>query len=231
LTRPSRRSRRSIAGGDSATGPRLDATGSGFYVNREGGLVTNNHVVAGCREVRVTDGDRAIPVKVVATDAARDLALVLMPHGVPAAAIFRASAPLRPGENVVVVGYPLSGLLTTDPIVTTGIISALAGPQNNRREMQISAPIQPGNSGGPVFDSSGNVIGIAVAVLNAMRVAKLTGGAIPENIGFAIKAEVAQEFFAANGLKLATAAPAHELSTATIAEQAIKMTVRLECWK
>jgi uncharacterized protein len=228
--RPPRRSRREAAASSDGK-PRIFAIGSGFYVSRQGHLLTNNHVVAECSEVHVTEGDGSTPAKVLATDKERDLALVQVPHGVVAAAVFHGGAVARPGETVVAVGFPLAGLLSSDPIVTAGIINALSGLRDNRNELQISAPLQPGNSGGPIFDSSGHIVGIAVAKLAALAVARATGGIIPENVNFAIKADVAADFLRSHGVTVASAPAEKELSTAAIAAQADKMTVRVECWK
>jgi S1-C subfamily serine protease len=180
--------------------------------------------------MRISDGRDGIPVKVIATDPQRDLALLQAPVPVDTIALFRSDKS-RLGENVVVVGFPLSGLLSSQPIVTSGIISALAGMRDNQRELQISAPIQPGNSGGPLFDSTGRIAGVVVATLDTVRLARVIG-VVPENVNFAIKGGEAQQFLTAHGVTIATAdAGRKELSTAAIAEQAVKMTVRLECWK
>jgi hypothetical protein len=88
---------------------------------------------------------------------------------------------------VIVAGYPLQGLLTSKASVTTGIVSALAGPKEDKKLIQITAPVQPGNSGGPLVDSQGNVVGIIVSKLNGLRVAR-TIGSLPENINFAEEA-------------------------------------------
>jgi uncharacterized protein len=209
--------------------PQLFATGTGFFVSRDGHLLTNNHVVAECATVRVSDADKSVPAKVLATDPERDLALLQLSHAT-SAAVFRGEERLRPGEGVVVVGFPLSGLLTSDPIVTTGIISALAGPRDDRHLLQISAPIQPGNSGGPLLDSSGHVVGVVVATMSTLKLAKATG-AIPENINFAVKAAEAQGFLKAQGIAVETAPQGTALSTAAVADRALEVTVRLECWK
>jgi hypothetical protein len=155
--------------------------------------------------------------------------LLRAPKPVDAVAVFRADKS-RLGENIVVIGFPLSGLLSSQPIVTSGIVSALAGMRDNQRELQISAPIQPGNSGGPLFDGSGRIAGVVVATLDTVRLARAIG-VVPENVNFAIKSDDARQFLAAHGVTVATAAGGKELSTAVIAEQAVKMTVRLECWK
>ncbi|HKX09923.1 MAG TPA: tetratricopeptide repeat-containing serine protease family protein [Stellaceae bacterium] len=212
-----------------AGGPRLYATGSGFFVTTSGHLLTNNHVVADCGEVKVTEGEHSTPAKVLATDPDLDLALVQLPHAVPTAVVFRENAP-RLGENVVVMGFPLSGLLTSDAVVTTGIVSALAGMRDDRHKLQISAPVQPGNSGGPLLDPAGHLVGVVVSKLDGMRVASLTG-AIPENVNFAIKGEDARSFLRAHNVGVVTAPSGKDLSTDVIAEQGLRYTVRLECWK
>ncbi|HLJ18914.1 MAG TPA: tetratricopeptide repeat-containing serine protease family protein [Stellaceae bacterium] len=213
----------------SANGPRLYATGSGFYVTTTGHVLTNNHVVADCGEVRITESEHSTPAKVLATDADLDLALVQLPHAVPTAVVFRESAP-RLGENVVVMGFPLSGLLTSDAVVTTGIVSALAGMRDDKHRLQISAPVQPGNSGGPLLDPAGHLVGVVVAKLDGLRMASLTG-AIPENVNFAIKGEEARSFLRAHGVGVVTAPSGKDLTTDVIAEQGLRYTVRLECWK
>jgi len=213
----------------SSRGPKLRATGTGFYVARDGSLLTNNHVIAACGEMRISDGASGIPAKILAIDPDRDLALLRAPRPVDVAAVFRSDKS-RLGENVVVVGFPLTGLLSSEPIVTSGIVSALAGMRGNQRELQISAPIQPGTSGGPVFDASGRVAGVAVGTLDTVQLARAIG-VVPENINFAIKADEARQFLATHGVTVATDAGEKELSTAAIAAHAVKMTVRLECWK
>jgi len=210
-------------------GPELVATGSGFFVTTDGHFVTNEHVVEGCGDVRVTEGETSAPAKLLAADPGRDLALLQIDRPTDAAS-FRGAQKLRPGESVVVIGFPLPGLLTSDPIVTTGIISALAGLHDDRRQLQISAPIQPGNSGGPVLDTSGHIIGVVVAKLDAERVAQVTG-ALPENVNFALNAEEAKSFLAAHDVTVAIAPPGPDLGTASVAEAALKVTVRVECWK
>ena len=89
------------------------------------------------------------------------------------------------------VGYPLRGALASGANVTVGNVSALAGPGDDRRLIQITAPVQPGNSGGPVLDSAGNAVGVAVAKLDAAAMARATGD-IPQNVNFAVSARAAR---------------------------------------
>ena len=83
-----------------------------------------------------------------------------------------SSGNLQQGDNINVVGYPLHGLLASGAQITSGNVSALAGLQNDSRFIQISAPVQPGNSGGPLVDASGNVVGVIVSKLNAVAINK-----------------------------------------------------------
>ncbi|MPZ45282.1 MAG: hypothetical protein GEV05_18185 [Betaproteobacteria bacterium] len=208
---------------------RRTGTGSGFFVDNAGHMVTNHHVVRGCGEVRVPI--HAETARVIAIDARNDLALLgtgVAPDRLPS---FRAGESARLGESVIVAGFPLDQLLAGGLNVTTGSVSALAGPRNNAALLQITAPVQSGNSGGPVLDQRGQVIGVVVSKLNALRIAAATGD-VPQNINFAINGGVVRSFLEANGVQLETAASAPAPETTTdIAEQAKQYTVLLECWR
>ena len=145
-------------------------------------------------------------------------------------AAFRIGAPLRQGEGVIVFGYPLSGLLASSGNLTAGNLTALAGLRDDARLLQISAPVQPGNSGGPVLDRAGNIVGVVVGKLDALLVASVLKD-IPQNVNFAIKGSVATNFLEARGVTYATAAPAGDMSDAAIADRARAFTVRVECLK
>ncbi len=181
------------------------ASGTGFVV-AGGKVLTNQHVVESCGRVvaRPPDGAR-LPAEVQATDRDRDLALLSVPASVGPPLTFRDAPPVRRGEAVITYGYPLYGLLSSGPSLTTGNISALAGLRDNPALFQISAAVQPGSSGGPLFDDRGNVIGVVVSKLNAARVAQLTGGDIPQNVNFAVKGTEALAFLDANGVHPQTA--------------------------
>jgi S1-C subfamily serine protease len=97
--------------------------------------------------------------------------------------------------------------------------------------MIISAPVQSGNSGGPLLDRSGNVLGVIVAKLNALRVAERTGGDLPQNINFAIHGRVAQEFLRANGVTPRTAPSAGTRAAAEVGEIAHPSTLLIECMR
>jgi S1-C subfamily serine protease len=215
----------------SDSGKLVEVSGSGFVVSKNAHIVTNNHVVADC----VGDihgnlvGQAPVKLRVVSADETNDLALLQGSKKFKEkdVATIRAST-VNSGDQVVAIGYPLHGLLTSDLTVTTGIISSLAGLYNDTRFLQISAPVQPGNSGGPLHDTSGNVVGVVTAKLNALRIAKATGD-IPENINFAIKTGALRDFLDNSAVPYQTAEPASETKTADIASSARTYTMLISC--
>jgi S1-C subfamily serine protease len=211
----------------SSNSPALIATGTGFVVSKAGRIVTNQHVVDGCSELRTPLNSK---LRVVASDEQNDLALLQAPSGFNALATFGEARDVRPGDDVVTAGYPLQGLLTSDLIISTGIVSALAGPGNDRRLFQITAPVQPGNSGGPLFDGSGNVIGVIVGKLDALKVAG-TMGSIPENVNFAIGTWTVLAFLDAHNVPYETMPNNRKPTTRQIADRAREITILIECWK
>jgi S1-C subfamily serine protease len=209
-------------------------SGSGFFINAAGQVVTNDHVVNACSTIRVLDTAKtARTATVVARDATNDLALLATGTAPKATARLRETRTVRAGESVVVTGFPLAGLVGSEMQVTTGTLTSLAGISDDTRIFQISAPVQPGNSGGPLLDGEGNVIGVVSATLNALRVAVATGGAIPQNVNFAIKSSVLRNFLEANNVDFASIAerPAHDLQAPDIADIGRTFTVKVVCEK
>jgi S1-C subfamily serine protease len=207
------------------------SSGSGFYVSRDGHLLTNKHVIRGCGAVRVRpDSGASIDAEVVALDSDDDLALLRARSAARSVATFRAEPGVRPGDDVVAVGFPLAGLLADQVNVSVGTVNALAGLYNDKHMMQMSAPVQPGSSGGPLFDASGNVVGIVVTKLNAKIVAEETGD-IPQNVNFAIKSAVARHFLDAQGIRYATAPSSDRRSNADVGDIGRGVVVMVECMK
>jgi|GEM_PF-1334130 len=205
------------------------SSGTGIVVSPQGHILTNAHVIKGCLSATVRSAGTATnAARIVAKSEADDLALLLTTPTSQQVASFRISPPVRAGEAVVVYGFPLSGLLTSTGNATTGNVSALAGLKNNSAHMQMSAPVQPGNSGGPLLDNKGNVIGVVVSKLDALRLAKLTED-IPQNINFAIKASIAANFLDAQGVSYLSADASEELPVPDIVERAKVFTVEVQC--
>ena len=210
---------------EKARKPRKQSTGTSFIVSADGYILTNNHVIAGCAEVHI----KPLVVPVIARDARRDLALLKVGANFKRFATFRAGE-IRKGEAVVVAGFPLPDLLASDLKITTGTVSGLAGPGNNSNLLQLSAPVQKGNSGGPLLDLAGHVVGVVVSKLDALKLARATGD-IPQNVNFAIKGSAARDFMAKNGVEAVAAPSQTKLSPADVAERAQFYTALIECWK
>jgi TPR repeat protein len=209
-----------------------NSSGSGVVVSASGYLLTNNHVVNGCTSLKIHDSAKLEhAVIVIATDAKSDLALLktIKPMSLPAAT-FRADGSVESGESVVVLGYPLAGVLASEVNVSFGYVSATAGLADDTSKLQISAPVQPGNSGGPLLDQSGNLIGVVVSKLDALKVAKAIGD-IPQNINFAVKGEIAQVFLKAHKVKFKSAASTNKLENTDLARRGREFTVLVECSK
>jgi serine protease Do len=135
---------------------------------------------------------------------------------------------VRVGDNIYVYGFPLSGLLSKTGNFTVGYITSAAGLNDDTSQLQISAPVQPGNSGGPLVDRHGNVVGVIVSKLNVLRVAKFIKD-VPQNVNFAIKASIAASFLEANGVPIPVNESQDKLEPADIAARSKKYTVRVIC--
>jgi S1-C subfamily serine protease len=209
--------------------PTFVASGTGIVVTKDGYIITNDHVIADC----ISDihgnltGQLAETLRAVSADEANDLALLKGPSSFQGHAVVRAAA-VRPGDAIIVIGYPFQDILSSEFSVTTGIISSLGGIGNDSRYLQISAAVQPGNSGGPLLDASGNLVGVVSEKIDAIRVIQITGS-IPENINFAIKTGALRDFLDKNSVSYDIAMPTEEAKVADIAERARSYTLRLSC--
>jgi hypothetical protein len=176
------------------------ASGTGFAVSENGYVLTNDHVINGCQALKIHTKDKIVSAKIISRDSLNDLALIKANFKPKTVFVLRNEAPNLLDE-IFVAGYPFGYQVSNSIKITSGIVSSLSGIGNNFSNMQIDAAIQPGNSGGPVIDKQGNVIGIAVAKLDFESVYK-DYGVVPENTNFAIKASVARNFIESNDVYL-----------------------------
>jgi S1-C subfamily serine protease len=181
-------------GGPSATGV---ASGTGFLLSGTGLLATNWHVVADAKTISVIFPGWSGPVtaEVLVRDIVNDLAILRVSDATNLATTcpelpFQvvSSNEVTLGERVSTIGYPLTSMLGSNPKFSEGVVSSKSGWQDDPRSLQISAQVQPGSSGSPLFDGDGNIIGIVVATLDAGKVYQ-AASAIPQNVNFAIKAD------------------------------------------
>ena len=161
-----------------------------------------------------------------AADASIDLALLKADIATTTPLSFRRE--VRVGETIFVYGFPLAGFLATTGNFTSGNVTANAGVKDDSTKLQISAPVQPGNSGAPLLDEFGNIVGIVVAQLDALKFAGATGD-IVQNVNFAIKASIAIAFLERHGVRVKTIANTRPLVPADIAEQASAAAMHIVC--
>jgi S1-C subfamily serine protease len=205
--------------------------GSGFAVSSDGLVMTNHHVIEGCGHLEAVVGKARIPkVDILAIDTSMDLALVKLDHRFDTVAPFRANPPIRLGEPIVVAGYPMRHVVSTSFTVTTGVVSALAGLDDYPGELQISAPVQPGNSGGPLLDRAGNVIGIVSAQLSDWYAVDAVD-AVPQNINFAVNGTIVQKFLTQHDVDFVSRSSDEATPTESIAETARAFTLVIECYE
>jgi S1-C subfamily serine protease len=207
----------------------VNVNGTGFVISTSGHVLTNNHVIKGC----VGDvhgnltGEPATTLRLVSQDETNDLALLQAADNFKEPAHNRAAA-MHSGDAIIAIGYPFHGLLTSDFTVTTGIVNSLSGILNDTRFLQISAQVEPGNSGGPLLDTSGNVVGVVAEKLNAVKFAKVTGD-IPQNVNFAIKTGAVRDFLDNSVVPYHSAEPTTESKIAEIAKNARAYTMLISC--
>lgn len=225
-------------------------SGSGFFVSKLGHIVTNAHVVKDC--VRITVGDSSdtqSPAEMVSSDSRNDLALLKLSSLeaassdsksliknlgisiVPLAAngLLRSND-VELAEKVMAAGYPYGDIFSNSIKVTRGIVSATRGVGDDPGQFQLDAAIQTGNSGGPIYDENGNIVGVVVAQLNKLKVAKMTGS-LPENVNFGIKASTVRQFLTSSGLPSKQSSRSKAMPTTALAKIAQKQTVMVLCYR
>jgi S1-C subfamily serine protease len=165
-------------------------SGTGFMFGSKDYVITNWHVIRGAKNIKVKflNGEK-INAEVLLKDSKNDIAFLKLERSpqLPASSLkVGNSSSVRMGDKVFTIGYPAHWVMGQNPKYTEGVVNALSGIKDDPTVFQISAQIQPGNSGGPIFDQSGNIIGIAQASLDP-QLATESIGALPQNVNYAIK--------------------------------------------
>ena len=202
--------------------PRLLGTGTGFYIN-ETNIVSNNHVVDQC-EYLLDENENKL--NVVMVDVSNDLAIL----SGPATENFLSISSLPPdlGEKVYVAGYPYNSLLEGFNF-TSGNVSSIVGFKRNSSNFKITAPIQPGNSGGPILNEQSAVIGVVVARIDDEYVLESTG-TLPQNINIGIKNSVLKTLLLENNIESTLKTPFFKRSQQNIAEASKNASVLIKCY-
>ena len=233
--------------------PSSGSTGSGFFVSKLGHIITNEHVVRQCGSVTVGDNtNNQVSASVLDTDKRNDLALLRISSTKMASAETKSlisklnvqklglkivplaseglvrSDDVELGEDVLVAGYPYGELFSDTIKVTKGIVSANRGMGDDSGQFQMDAAVQSGNSGGPIYDENGNIVGVVVAQLNKLKVANAIGS-LPENVNFGIKASTVRQFLTSAGLPTKWSKRTERKSTKELAQIAKNQTVMVVC--
>ena len=223
-------------------------SGSGFFISDNGQILTNYHVVDECYKITIGDNKyNKILANVIETDKTNDLALLeissnenskkstksllakLKLESVPLAnrGLFRSND-IDLGEDIMVAGYPYGDAFSNTIKVTKGIVSSNKGLSNDTGQFQVDAAVQPGNSGGPIYDDKGNIVGMVIYQLNKMKLVKETG-TLPENVNFGIKSSSIKQFLSTAGIKTKWSTKNGIKSTKDLAKIAQTQTVMVEC--
>lgn len=211
---------------------RLGGSGTGFFVAADGSLLTNHHVVRQCTGVTVeTAAGNSGKAEIAALDEARDLALLrteLLGHVV---ARFRNESTLRRLESLIVVGYPNRGMARVQPIATPGEFAGYGPPAGTIPRFAMLGEVRRGNSGGPVLDMNGLVVGVVFGKRDTVAASKAMG-APADDIGYAIPSGVAIAFLKSNGVNPAGGfAAATAQSGDAVFQSAKGFIARVVCWK
>ena len=168
------------------------SSGTAFFINNRGHLLTNNHVVDGCTLSKISYKNKDYDTRLIATDKTLDLAL-LKAELKPKTFINFSNNEAKKLDTIYVAGYPLGKGLSDDLKISSGIVSSLKGFEDNSNEIQIDAPINSGNSGGPIINEKGDLIAIAVSGMAKDQT---------EGINFGIKSSAAERFLKSNNINI-----------------------------
>jgi len=196
----------------------LVAFGSGFFISKDGHIATNNHVIEGAKKVMVTSAGQTRTATVVAMDEGKDIALLKVDH-MPEMHLRLADNMVKLGDRVFTVGFPRPTSQGKNAKFTEGSVSSLTGLDDDGDQMQISVPIQPGNSGGPLVNGEGRVVGVIVATLNPAHTLA-SSKSLPQNVNFAVKAEHLSKLCHKAGVTLESSPP--PTGAAAVPTQAVK---------
>jgi TPR repeat protein len=174
------------------TQPSIQSSGTGFFITADGYLLTNYHVVEKAARIVVRVKEETYEARVVTTDPANDIALLKV-SGTFKALPIASSRSVRLGDSVFTIGFPNPEIQGVEAKLTKGEINSLAGVQDDPHYFQISVPLQPGNSGGPLVNQAGNVVGIVAARLDDLKALK-SSGSLPQNVNYAVKGSFAVAF-------------------------------------
>jgi len=211
-------------------GRRMIGSGTGFFVAPQR-VLTAHHVIERCAVLTIAGNDgKTVTAERVADEKKHDLALIGIQALAVSIATFRPTDTTRAGEAVATVGYPLQGLPRIEPFLTVGTRAGVDSPDGPSR-FAMRADVRAGNSGGPVLDEYGQVVGVVTAKIDTVAVYKSTGQDI-QKVGFAIATGPVLEFLRQSGIEPSRAEASPVLGMGEeLLGKARQFTVRVGCWQ
>ncbi len=206
------------------------STGTGFFINGQGQLLTANHVLPDCLVIKIKSQTGVESYgKLRASSALLDVAAIDGSVSPGSVLPFRKQQSMVLGEMVSSIGYPLQDLLAETPNLTRGNISAEGGMKGSLGLFQFSAPIQPGASGGPIISDSGQVLGASVSTLNSPALAR--DGIVPQNVNFGLAAKHIVKFLTKEKIEFSESDDVKNPDLQQINKNALAATVRIACYQ
>ena len=204
----------------------VSGSGSGFIVNDDGFVITNVHVVEDCSLITV---GKKIIASIEKADIVNDVAILKINNNGNYTPLKISENDIELGEEIFVAGFPINMILENLNF-TSGLIASEVGLGQNINQFQFTAPIQPGNSGGPIFNAYGGVVGIAVSTASTKKLEEMIGRNI-QNINFGIKASTIKSLLKQSDVSISTGNPNWFEGQKNVANIAKTGTVLIQCWK
>lgn len=213
-----------------APGHRLRGVGSGLFVGGDGTVLTNLHVVGECAVISVspTSGE-TVTAEVIGVEPATDLALLRAAVRPPGIAAF-AGEPAQAEGPVAIVGYPDQGVPPIKPLLIDGTLTGTRSTNQGLSVLRLEARVRPGNSGGPILDARGRVIGVVFAKVDTPGIYARTGEVVMD-LGFGIPAAVALAFLRRHGVRYRSLMAQAAAPPPDLLAHARPFVTRVECWR
>jgi hypothetical protein len=197
----------------------IASSGTAFFINNRGNLITNNHVVEGCEVSKINYFNKEYDTNLISADKTLDLALLKVDLKPRAFISFSKKEPKK-RQLVIVAGYPLGKYLSDDLKINEGKISSLKGFENNSNEITVDLAINPGNSGGPIVDENGQLVAVAVAGMSKE---------VTEGISFGIKSSAVTNFLKTNKISPETNLTSFSMNDEKVNQLLEESTVYIFC--
>jgi S1-C subfamily serine protease len=176
--------------------PQVSTAGTGFFISPDGLVLTAHHVVEDAKSIEVVvPGGKRYTARVLLAQPGIDLAILETDHRGDVFLPIPAAMDSTLGEQVFTIGFPATDILGSEPKFSDGTLSSLSGLRGDASMLQVSVPIQPGNSGGPLVNHRGEAIGVVVSAAAAGAFLRATG-ALPQNVNFAVRSDLCRPLIA-----------------------------------